>query len=104
MKGIELAPGAVFDATDEEGRIVHTITGECLALDRIATILLQACLQQSSHDDAIAYVRARIDVSDEQLEEGLQAVIHQLLACGVIRQNTSVLSVSDLHATLSESC
>src|SRR5436305_13420549 len=102
MKGIELAPGVVFDATDEEGRIIHTITGECLALDRIATILLQACLQQASRDDALAYVRARIDVSDEQLEEGLQAVIDQLLACGVIRQSAPVPHTSNPHTTPSE--
>jgi hypothetical protein len=104
MEGIELASGVVFDATDEEGRIIHTITGECLALDRIATILLQACLLQASRDEALAYVQARIDASNEQVEEGLQAVIHQLLACGVICQRTSVLWVSDSHAALSESC
>ena len=104
MEGIELASGVVFDVTDEEGRIIQTISGECLALDRIATILLQACLLQASRDDALAYVQARVDASAEQVEEGLQAVMHQLLACGVICQRTSALWVSDSHTALSESC
>jgi hypothetical protein len=98
VKGIELASGVIFDATDEEGRIIHPDTGECLALDRIATILLQACLQQGSRDEALVYARARIDASDEQLEEGLQAVMDQLLECQVISQKSVPSTTSTILA------
>ncbi len=51
---ITLAKGVVFDTTNEEGRIVHAESGECLALDRIATMLLQSGLRHTTKDEAIA--------------------------------------------------
>jgi Transglutaminase-like superfamily len=93
---IHLAEGVVFDAIDEEGRMLHTASGECLALDQIATILLQAGLQYPTYADALAYLHTCIDASDEQLEEGLQAVIQSLTSLELINTEQSVPPLSSL--------
>jgi hypothetical protein len=75
---ITLAKGVIFDATNEQGRIVHTEKGVCLALDQITTVLLQSGLGHATKDEAIADLQARIEASDQQLEEGLLTVIQHL--------------------------
>jgi hypothetical protein len=81
---ITLAQGVVFDTTNEEGKIFHAESGECLALDRIATILLQSGLKHTTKDEAIADLQTCIEASDQQLEGGLQAVIQQLRSCNLL--------------------
>jgi Transglutaminase-like superfamily len=80
---ITLAQGVVFDTTNEEGRLLHTASGECLAFDRIATILLQSGLEQATKEEVIANVQTWIEASNQQVEEGLQVVIQQLRACNM---------------------
>ncbi len=82
---VTLMKGVVFDTTNTEGRMIHSLSGACLAFDPIATVLLQAGLECSTKRETIAYVHTRIEASDEQLEGGLQQVIQQLLALQLIR-------------------
>ena len=89
-----LMEGIVFDVIDEDSYLLNTVTGECLALDPIATLLLQASLQCSTQADALEYLHTYIDASDEELEEGLQSLIQSLIPAGFISLEQSALSPS----------
>jgi hypothetical protein len=84
MGFITLVKEAVFDTTDNEGRILHGRSGESFALDPVTTVLLQAGLNTSDKAEALAYLRERIEATDQQLEEGLEAVIQDLRAFNLL--------------------
>ncbi len=79
MGFIHLAPGVLFDATNEEGQILHTATGTCLNLDPLATLFLQVALSSETKAHALAALVSRVDATHEQLEEALASVLDQLL-------------------------
>jgi len=76
---ISLAWGVLFDTTDGEGQLLHTGTGTCLTLDPLATLILQVALSSETKAHALAVLVAHVDATHEQLEEGLQSVLDQLL-------------------------
>jgi hypothetical protein len=81
---IFLASGVCFDTTNEEGQLFHTATGACVDLDPIATIFLQIALETKTRVQALVVLTARIDATDAQLEEALEATLHHLLTLGFL--------------------
>src|SRR5579859_6588703 len=90
MSFIMLAQRVVLDTTNEEGRILHADSGECLALDQIATRMLQSGLHHTTKEEVIADLQTSIEASDQQLEEGLQAIIQQLRAYNLLGEESQV--------------
>jgi hypothetical protein len=86
---IFLSSDVLFDATNEEGQLLHTKTGSCLALDPLATLFLQVALSAETKAQAQARLASSIDATDTQLEEGLQSVLDQLLALRYLRTTPS---------------
>lgn len=80
MGFIYLASDVLFDAPDGEGQLIHTGTGTWLALDPLATLFLQVALEAETKALACATLASCVDATLEQLEEGLQSVLAQLLA------------------------
>jgi len=93
MAFLSLRKEATFDATDGEGRIVHPLTGECFALDRVATLILQASLDTSSREEALAFLRLRVEASDQQLEASLDTMRRHLLILDLLGTEGERLSV-----------
>jgi Transglutaminase-like superfamily len=81
---IHLASGVLFDATNEEGQLLHTATGTCLALDPLATLFLQTALNQESKASTLAALGSRVEATDTQLEEALASVLDHLLTLGFL--------------------
>jgi len=81
---IHLASGILFDAANEEGQLLHTATGTCLALDPLATLFLQTALNQESKASTLATLESRVDATDAQLEESLASVLDHLLTLGFL--------------------
>jgi hypothetical protein len=89
---LALRKDAIFNATDGEGRLFHVLTGECFALDRIATILLQASLEASSKEEVLALLHLQLEASNQQLEEGLDTMRRQLFAWNLLALEGECLS------------
>jgi Transglutaminase-like superfamily len=89
---IHLASGVLFDATNEEGHLLHTATGTCLALDPLATFFLQTALNQESKASTLATLESRVDATDAQLEEALASVLDHLLTLGFLSTIPSAAS------------
>jgi Transglutaminase-like superfamily len=81
---IHLASGVIFDSTNDEGHLLHTATGSCLALDPLATLFLQTALNQESKASTLAALRTRVEATDAQLEEALASVLDHLLTLGFL--------------------
>jgi len=79
MGFIHLAAGVLFDTTNEAGTLFNTATGTCLDLDPLATLFLQTALEGETKAHILATLASRIDATQEQLEEALQAVLAHLL-------------------------
>jgi hypothetical protein len=85
MGFIFLSSGILFDATNEEGQLLQTKSGTCLALDSLATLILQVTLSSETKAQAQARLVSSLEATDAQIEEGLQSVLDQLLALGYLR-------------------
>ena len=79
MGFIYLASDVRFDATNEEGQLLHTATGTCLALDPLATLFLQTALNQESKASTLVALETRVDATGVQLEEALASVLDHLV-------------------------
>jgi coenzyme PQQ synthesis protein D (PqqD) len=75
---LRLADHAVFDDIDGAGVILDTRQGVYLSLNSVATLMLHAGLRFSTLDEAIGYLRERIDAPDETLDAGIRALSAQL--------------------------
>jgi Transglutaminase-like superfamily len=89
---IHLASDVLFDATNEEGQLLHTATGTCLALDPLATLFLQIALNQESKASTLAALGTRVEATDAQLEEALASVLDHLLTLGFLSTIPSAAS------------
>ena len=78
MAWIALAPGVVFDVRDEEGCLIHILSGYAYALDPLTTALLQAALTAQNMVDAIVSLREVVEADDQQLAEGFHILLKQL--------------------------
>ena len=89
MSFIALAQGIVFDTTNGEGCLLDTINGECLALNQVATTLLQSGILHESREAVLAEGRLCIEASDQQLDGALQTLVEQLRARHLLATDTS---------------
>ena len=78
MSLLQLADHAVFDDTDGAGVILDTRKGVYLSLNSVATLMLRAGMRSSTLNEAIGYLRERIDAPDETLDAGIRALSAQL--------------------------
>lgn len=79
MGFISLASEVRFETTNEGGLLLHTDTGTCLDLDPLATVFLQAALASETKAHTLTALVSRVDATDEQLAEGLNSMLDQLL-------------------------
>ena len=91
---ITLVNEAVFDATDQDGRLLHLGSGQSFALDPIATILLDAGLHVCSREELFAAVHEHIEATDQQLAEGWEALLHALRAFDFLLPEAPGLNIS----------
>jgi Transglutaminase-like superfamily len=81
---IHLASNVIFDITTDEGQLLHSATGTCLALDPLATLFLQTALNQESKASTLATLEYRVDATGAQLEDALVSVLDHLLTLGFL--------------------
>src|SRR5689334_20136381 len=81
---ISLKEDIVVNWTDGEGKLLRASTGECFALDPIASLLLKAALQVETMEEAEQFLTPHLDAGSEQIREGMVLLREQLTAADLL--------------------
>jgi hypothetical protein len=92
MPLLSLADHATFDAIDDAGVILDTRAGVYFDLNATATIMLQAALACETVDQVVTRLVERIDGNAEMLRTGLECLVTELRARGLLRPGATGLA------------